>query len=208
MAIRSVSFDDPEEDDLYVFSGSDLLIAHYDQVDLDWREVAERSALDERRGLVITQVAVLEDLIDEFILYVEDAPDVVSANLDRPTIGPRLDRLEAALRDGDLLDDALSGLLAETRAIVVRRNLLAHGTIHCRPVGGPVRFPITGDLELEWVITDRRTTATSRLSMRQLRGDLHEAIGVFSSWLACAESLVERAPRPVRFKGGFYLGVT
>ena len=67
MAAWSVSFDDDNDEELSVLSGYDLLIAHYDVADLDWREVAERSALDQRRGLVITQAAVLEDLIDEFI---------------------------------------------------------------------------------------------------------------------------------------------
>ncbi len=69
MPILSLSFDDDSEEPLFVFSGEDLLMAHIDEVDLDWEEVAERSILDERRGLVITQVAVLEELIDEFILY-------------------------------------------------------------------------------------------------------------------------------------------
>jgi hypothetical protein len=70
MPILSLSFDDDSEEPLFVFSGDDLLMAHIDEVDLDWEEVAEHSILDERRGLVITQVAVLEELIDEFILYV------------------------------------------------------------------------------------------------------------------------------------------
>jgi hypothetical protein len=62
----------------------------------DWHEVAERSALDERRGLVITRVAVIEDVVDEFILYLADPSDhdAYQADLDRLTIGPRLDRLE------------------------------------------------------------------------------------------------------------------
>lgn len=50
MAAWSVSFDDDSDEDLSVFSGNDLLTAHYDVADLDWREVAERSALDGRRA--------------------------------------------------------------------------------------------------------------------------------------------------------------
>ena len=69
MAIQSLSFDDESDEELYVFSGNDLLISHYDIADLDWEEVAERSLIDQRRGLVITQVAVLEDLVDDFLLY-------------------------------------------------------------------------------------------------------------------------------------------
>lgn len=96
MAIRSLSFDDDSEDDLCVFSGDDLVITHADGPDLDWREVAERSALDERRGLVIAQVAVLEDLIDEFILYLVDPadPEDYQRSLDKKTIGPRINILE------------------------------------------------------------------------------------------------------------------
>lgn len=106
MAIRSVSFDDDSEADLCVFSGYDLMITHFDGPDLDWEEVAERSALDERRGLVIAQVAVLEDLIDEFILYLVDPrdPEGYQLSLDKKTIGPRIDILEQVLGDQDLMD--------------------------------------------------------------------------------------------------------
>ena len=65
--------DDPCEDELSVFSGNDLLIAHYDVSDLDWEEIAERSMIDERRGLIIAQVSALEDLLTEFVLYLSDA---------------------------------------------------------------------------------------------------------------------------------------
>jgi hypothetical protein len=50
MTRASVSFDDEDGEELYVFSGGDLLMTHYDAADLDWEEVAERAALDERRG--------------------------------------------------------------------------------------------------------------------------------------------------------------
>jgi hypothetical protein len=42
--------------------------------------------------------------------------------------------------------------------------------------------------------------------MARLRQDLHEAIGAFTAMLTYAESFVERAPRPVHFDGGAYLG--
>ena len=101
MAIHSVSFDDDAEDDLCVFSGYDLVLTHVDGPDLDWEEVAERSALDERRGLVIAQVAVLEELIDEFILYLVDPadPEGYQRNLDKETISPRINKLERILGD-------------------------------------------------------------------------------------------------------------
>ena len=41
MPILSLSFDDDSEEPLFVFSGEDLLMAHIDEVDLDWEEVAE-----------------------------------------------------------------------------------------------------------------------------------------------------------------------
>ena len=132
MPILSLSFDDDSKEPLFVFSGEDLLMAHTDEVDLDWEEVAQRSILDERRGLVITQVAVLEELIDEFILYVTDPadPEECQRRLDRKTIGPRIDELEKALRERDLLDAAVAGLIADLRALVDIRNELAHGIIY------------------------------------------------------------------------------
>jgi len=92
VTIRSLSFDDEDEEALCVFSGYDLMISHYDIADLDWREVAERSSIDERRGLVIAQVAAIEDLIDEFSIYLDDPVDAESyqRGLDTQTIGPRL----------------------------------------------------------------------------------------------------------------------
>ena len=51
MGVISVCFDDPSDEELSVFSGTDLLVTHYDGPDLDWQEIAERSELDKRRGL-------------------------------------------------------------------------------------------------------------------------------------------------------------
>src|ERR1700678_3908947 len=134
MTVRSVSFDDSSNDDLFVFSGNDLLIAHYDQMDLDWQEVAERTALDERRGLMILQVATLEDLVDEFLLYLGDEPDQEEhqRRLEATTIGPRLDQLQRLLREANLLDNHAEELLGTLGRIVRRRNELAHGTISAR----------------------------------------------------------------------------
>jgi hypothetical protein len=90
-------------------------MAHLDVMDLDWEEVTERSILDQRRGLVITQVAVLEELIDEFILYIVDPEDPVEYqnDLDRKTIGPRLNDLERELGIRDLLDSRGAELIAD-----------------------------------------------------------------------------------------------
>jgi hypothetical protein len=58
---QELSFDDEsDDDDLRVFSGSDLLTSHNDIVDLDWGEIAARTAIDERKGLVFTQTVVIE----------------------------------------------------------------------------------------------------------------------------------------------------
>jgi hypothetical protein len=209
MAVSSVSFDDDSDEDLCVFSGSDVLISHYDVADLNWQEVAERSAVDERRGLVITQVAVLDDLVDEFILYVADPVNeaMYRTDLDRLTIGPRLDRFESLARTAGILDVEAEEILAELRRIVSRRNKLAHGTISCRPVG-PVRpGSWVHDIELEWVLADRRSAATERITMAGLRQDVHDAIGAFTGLLAYAERFVRLAAAPRNFGGGLYLAV-
>ncbi len=209
MSVNSVSFDDPDDGDLFVFSGDDMLIAHYDLIDLDWQEVAERSMLDARRGLVITQVVVLEDLLDEFILYLADSADQVTfmARLDREMTGQRLKRFRLSLEKADLLDDRAFGLVEDLSKVVRRRNELAHGTIHIRPVGRHRVVPLGGDVDLEWVITSRRSDETKRITMRMLREDLEKAIGVFTALLGYAEWFVEHAPQPVHFSGGRYLSV-
>jgi hypothetical protein len=204
----SVSFDDPDEAPLYVFSGRHLLIGHYDQVDLDWEEVAERTAIDERRGLVITQVAVLEDLLDEFILYLEDPVkiDRLREDLAAQTIGPRITRLEDLLRLHDLLDASGTGIIRELRRLVSLRNRLAHGTIDRQPTRiVPVREWSTTTIELEWVLVDRRSRTFERLSMAALRKALVDAQSCFFEMLRFAETLVERAPVPRNFTGGWYL---
>lgn len=208
MPLNNVSFDDSDEEGLYVFSGDDLVISFHDQVDLDWREVAERTLIDERRGLVVLQVAALEDLIDDFIMHLADDPDQEGfySKLTRKTIGPRLDLLVKLLKEQDVMDDEIEKVLADVQKLVERRNLLAHGTIHLRPVGGIRRtFPLKADSELEWVIKSRRSPTPQRLTMSELREDLHEAIGCFMAMLKCANALVAKTPRPKHFANGRYL---
>lgn len=131
MAIRSVSFDDPSDEGLAVFSGHDLMLSHCDYVDLDWQEVAERTAIDERRGLVVLQVAALEDLVNQIILYLAAPSDQeeMRLKLSRQTLGPRIDRLEGLLREAGLFDDEAAERIADLRRVTERRNELAHGTI-------------------------------------------------------------------------------
>ena len=207
MAAWSVSSDDDNDEELSVFSGYDLLIAHYDVADLDWREGAERSALDQRRGLVITQGAVLEDLIDEFILYLADPIDVdeYQAELDRLTIGPRLDRLEKLLAAVNMFDADASAALEGVRRVAIRRNELAHGTIHCRPIE-PVELGGWLDgIPLEWIIISRRSRTIERITMAGLRQDLYDSITCFSSMLQYAEQFVEVALPPRNYGGGRYI---
>ena len=207
MTVRSISFDDPSDDDLFVFSGSDLLIAHYNQIDLDWQEVAERTALDQRRGLVVLQVAVLEDLVDEFLLYLGDEHDQEAhrRRLNQQTIGVRLGQLERLLHEAGFHDDCSQQLLVDLRRVVDRRNDLVHGTTWPRLAPGNTWPPMDRNVEVEWVLTDRRTGATRRITMRELRDNLNEAAGAFSELLAYAEFFVERAPWPTNFGGGTYL---
>jgi hypothetical protein len=61
------------------------------------------------------------------------------------------------------------------------------------------------DLELEWVIYDRRSHKRERIRMSGLRADLYEAIGLFTGLLKYAEAFVKAAPPPANFSGGHYL---
>jgi hypothetical protein len=212
MGVISVCFDDPSDEELSVFSGSDLLVTHYDGPDLDWQEVAERSELDQRRGLVIAQVAVLEDLIDEFLAYLLDPADPAefATKLDAMTIVPRIAWLRSQLKKAQLLDDETEALIDELDRVAQRRNELAHGTLQWRLVAGQSRLLqdllSQREIELEWIMTNRRTRSSQRITMLELRQNLYDAIGVFTAMLGYAEVFVQRAPQPTHFKGGRYLG--
>lgn len=65
MVTGSLTFDDEANEDLHVFSVSALLTSHHDIADLDWEQVAERTVIDERRGLAITPAVVVEGVIDD-----------------------------------------------------------------------------------------------------------------------------------------------
>ncbi len=204
-----MSFDDDTDEDLCVFSGNDLLVAHYDVIDLDWQEVAERSAIDARRGLVIAQVTALEDLVDEFILYLADEEDASAAQrrLAAMTIGRRISAFESALVKAGLLTSTIEALLVDVRSVVTRRNELAHGSIWWQPttIQRMSELAASGEIEMVWLLVDRRTRKAQRLSMAGLRQDVYDAIGCFSAMLHYAEEFVRIAPRPVRFAGGAYL---
>lgn len=185
-----------------MFSGDDLVITHADGPDLDWREVAERSALDERRGLVIAQVAVLEDLIDEFILYLVDPtdPEDYQRGLDEQTIGPRIKMLKKILGDRALLDETASRLLSDLRSVVNRRNELAHGTLYLQPV----QFVLgQREVDLEWKMRSRRYRSSRRITMSELRNDLYKAIGCFTELLKWSDHLLQLAPHPRHFRGTY-----
>lgn len=209
MPFVSLTFDDDDETSLDVFSGEDLLTAHYDQVDLDWEEVAERSIIDERRGLVITQVGVLDDVLDEYILYMADPVDVAAyrRKLDSITTGPRLDRFEHLMRGLEIRIAGMAQLVTDLRTVIAVRNRLTHGTIYRRPTRMvPIADWPKSTIELEWVLLDRRDRTTQRVSMAGLRQTLNEAQGCVMGLLDLAERFVEIAPRPRHFPGGAYLG--
>lgn len=213
MGVLSVCFDDPSDEQLSVFSGNDLLVSQYDGPDLDWQEVAERSELDQRRGLVIAQVTVLEDLVDEFLAYLIDpaGPAKLAAKLDAMTIVPRIAWLRSQLKKAQLLDDDTEALIDELTRVAQRRNELAHGILHWQLVAGQTQLLrdllSQPEIELEWIITNRRTRSSQRITMLELRHNLYDAIGVFTAMLGYAEVFVERAPQPQHFSGGRYLAV-
>ncbi|WP_146167645.1 hypothetical protein [Micromonospora sp. MH33] len=184
--VVEVSFDDESDEPLSVFSDYDLLLSFHDAADLDWEEVAERSALDERRGLVITQSTVLEDLLGDVILQLERPgdPERRQREIDQWMIGKRLNRVESLLSSGGYLE-ANSSFPRETLwAAVRRRNELAHGSIirvigdaYPRPDGpGKTR-------RVEWQLVDRRTRASRLITMAGLREDLYAAIAAYTDLL-------------------------
>ncbi|GGM48815.1 hypothetical protein GCM10011608_37110 [Micromonospora sonchi] len=184
--VVEVSFDDDSDEPLNVFSDHDLLLAFHDEVDLDWEEVAERSALDQRRGLVITQSTVLEDLLSDVILQLEEPDDAEArrSELDQWMIGKRLKRVESLLANGASPEENRSFPREELWAAIRRRNELAHGDItrvtsdpYPRP-DGPGRA-----LQVEWRLVDRRTRESRLITMAGLREDVYAAIAAYKSLL-------------------------
>ncbi|MEU1399087.1 hypothetical protein ABZ403_23865 [Micromonospora zamorensis] len=184
--IVKVSFDDDSNEPLNVFSDYDLLLSFHDTADLDWEEVVERSAIDERRGLVITQSTVLEDLLGGVILQLEGPgdPETRQREIDQWMIGKRLNRVESLLLSGGYLE-ANSSFPRETLwAVVRRRNELAHGSIS-RVIGDA--YPRLGGpgkiRRVEWQLVDRRTRESRLITMAGLREDLYAAIAAYTDLL-------------------------
>ncbi|MBQ1022968.1 hypothetical protein [Micromonospora sp. C95] len=187
--VVEVSFDDDSDEPLSVFSNCDLLLSFHDTVDLDWEEVAERSALDERRGLVITQSTALEDLLGDVILQLErpNDPETRRSELDQWMIGKRLNRVESLLASGASPDADRSFPREELWAAIRRRNELAHGNItrviseaYPRPDGAGKTQRV------EWHLVDRRTRGSQLITMAGLREDVYAAIAAYTSLLRWA----------------------
>ncbi|MFI7510492.1 hypothetical protein ACIBSS_27110 [Micromonospora aurantiaca] len=187
--VVEVSFDDDSDEPLNVFSGHDLLLSFHEAVDLDWEEVAERSALDHRRGLVITQSTVLEDLLGDVILDLErpNDPEGRRSEIDQWMIGKRLNRVESLLASGACRDADRSFPREELRAAIRRRNELAHGNItrivnKARPrPDGPGKTQ-----RVEWHLVDRRSRESQLITMARLREDVYAAIAAYTNLLRWA----------------------
>ena len=196
LPVRSETFDDDEDDSLVVLSGSDVLSIHYGHGP-DEDKAEERSAIDKRRGLVLAQVAVLEDLVDEIIIYLDDPVDADAYRKKLPRmLGPRLERLTELLEAVGL--DHLFPL-DRLKALVDRRNVLAHGSLF-------------RDVSV-WRLYDRRPPPSQGrreprsepVYMSRLRRDLEEAQDCLLDILGSLEVFVEQAPWPRHFDGGEFL---
>jgi hypothetical protein len=119
---------------------------------------------------------------------------------------PRVDRLEKLLTRAKTLDSAAVAALEKVRHAVARRNELAHGTIHCRPVEPVEPGSWIDGIPLEWNLVSRWARTEQRITMAGLRQDVNAAISAMSSMLLYAERFVEVAPRPRNYGGGEYLG--
>ncbi|RKN50460.1 hypothetical protein D7223_01290 [Micromonospora endolithica] len=187
--VVEVSFDDDSDEPLNVFSDYDLLLSFHDTVDLDWEEIAERSALDERRGLAITQSTVLEDLLGDVILQLErpDDPETRRSELDQWMIGKRLNRVESLLASSAPPDADRSFPREELWAAVRRRNELAHGNITRVISEAYPRADGPGKTQrVEWHLVDRRTHGSQLITMAGLREDVYAAIAAYTSLLRWA----------------------
>ncbi|SCL50608.1 hypothetical protein GA0070617_1535 [Micromonospora yangpuensis] len=184
--VVEVSFDDGSNEPLNVFSDYDLLLSFQDAADLDWEEVAERSALDERRGLVITQSTVLEDLLGDVILQLErlSDPERRQREIGQWMIGKRLSRVETLLSSGGYLEASSNFPREALYGAVRRRNELAHGSI-IRVIGDA--YPRTDGpgktRRVEWQLVDRRTRESRLITMAGLREDLYAAIAAYTDLL-------------------------
>jgi hypothetical protein len=191
-----------------VFTGQDLLISHYDGPDLGWEDVAERTEMESLRGLVVAQATILDDLIDEFLLYLIDPGPQdwyrIEVLRSQP-VGRKLDHLRSLLRQYGLADVAARYVQAASEALS-RRDVLAHSPLFRQPTR---ILPIEdiGSTEYEMVIR-RRTKKGDTFEVvteDSLTNDLYNTQGTFSGLLAFAEIMVERVPVPVHFQGGSYL---
>ncbi|MFF5056713.1 hypothetical protein ACFY1S_26380 [Micromonospora sp. NPDC000663] len=184
--VIEVSFDDDSDEPLNVFSSYDLLLSFHDEVDLDWEEVAERSEIDQRRGLVITQSTVLEDLLGDVILHLEkpDDPETRRDEIDQWMIGKRLHRVESLLANRPSPETNRGFPREEMWAVVRRRNELAHGNI--TRVVGEARSRPDGPgktQRVEWHLVDRRTRRSQLITMAGLREDVEAAITAYANLL-------------------------
>ncbi|KAB1118476.1 hypothetical protein F6X54_03300 [Micromonospora aurantiaca] len=187
-----VSFNDNSDEPLHVFSGYDLLLAFHDAADIDWEEVAERGALDERRGLVITQSTVLEDLLSDVIVQLErpDKPETRLRELDQWMIGKRLKHVESLLERGAYPEVKNSFPFEELWDVVRRRNELAHGNLMrvigeaCPRSEGPGKTR-----QVEWHLVDRRSRGSRLITMAGLREDLSAATTAYINLLRWSSKL-------------------
>ncbi|MFF5181430.1 hypothetical protein ACFY2Q_25660 [Micromonospora sp. NPDC000316] len=193
--VVEVSFNDNSDEPLHVFSGYDLLLTFHDAADLDWEEVAERRALDERRGLVITQSAILEDLLSDVIVQLERPgnPETRQRELDQWTIGKRLKYVESLLGNGAYPEGNSTFPFEELWDAVRRRNELAHGNLTrvvgeaCPRSDGPGKTR-----RIEWHLVDRRSQGSRLITMADLREDLYAATAAYANLLRWASNLEQR----------------
>lgn len=204
--VNNLSFDDPSDEGLDVISAYELLISELDVADPDWGKIAERTAIDERRGLVIAQVAEMEQVIDDFILYVAD-PDDVSAYMQRLaawTIGPRVKEFERLLRVAGVCDEVAVDVIGMLLSVVARRNLLAHGSLYLRPTKWTPIGQWDG-VEFEWMLRDPRTGHAERISMAGLRTDLEDVIDATVRLIRYGSHLAAQLPPPSNYANATYI---
>jgi hypothetical protein len=98
--------------------------------DDDYAEATDARRLHELRGLVMAQVAEIEDLLKELLKKADELQPMVKVDKNRrlPT-GVTLNRLEALLKSWNLLGD-LGGQIGTVRRAIKRRNALVHARVH------------------------------------------------------------------------------